>query len=153
MLTVKVWISKRPTLLHNIYRVRGETDLKDIMACRLPSILAGDFNAHHTMWCRSTDRAGRILLDQIENSNEYVIMNKPQIPTTQYGTTIDCRIVNYVGIVTMIIHPLTNVCARRARLCVWFGQANILFIDESMAVQILFFGFIILNYSWVRYNT
>ena len=93
MLTVKVWINKRPTLLHNIYRVRGETDLKYIMACRLPSILAGDFNAHHTMWCRSTDRAGRILLDQIENSNEYVIMNKPQIPTTQYGTTIDCRIV------------------------------------------------------------
>ena len=61
---------------------------------RLPSILAGDFNAHHTMWCRSTDRAGRILLDQIENSNEYVIMNKPQIPTTQYRTTIDLTIVH-----------------------------------------------------------
>ena len=45
------------------------------------------------------------------------------------------------------------VCARRARLCVWIGLTNILFIDESMAVHILFFGFIIWNYSWVRYNT
>ena len=26
------------------------------------------------------------------------------------------------------------VCARRARLCVWNGLTNILFIDESMAV-------------------
>ena len=26
------------------------------------------------------------------------------------------------------------VCARRARLCVWIGLTNILFIDESMAV-------------------
>ena len=30
------------------------------------------------------------------------------------------------------------MCARRARLCVWIGLTNILFIDESMAVHILF---------------
>ena len=30
------------------------------------------------------------------------------------------------------------MCARRARLCVWISLTNILFIDESMAVQILF---------------
>ena len=48
MLTVKVWINKRPTLLHNIYRVRGETDLKDIMACRLPSILL--VQVHRSCW-------------------------------------------------------------------------------------------------------
>ena len=94
LLTVKVWINKRPTLLHNIYRVRGETDFRDILACRLPSILAGDFNAHHKMWGRSTDRAGRILLDQIENANAYVILNKPHTPTTQYDTTIDLTIVH-----------------------------------------------------------
>ena len=29
-----------------------------------------------------------------------------------------------------------GMCARRARLCVWLGLTNILFIDESMAVQI-----------------
>ena len=28
------------------------------------------------------------------------------------------------------------MCAHRARLCVWIGLTNILFIDESMAVQI-----------------
>ena len=28
------------------------------------------------------------------------------------------------------------MCARRARLCVWIGLTDILFIDESMAVQI-----------------
>ena len=28
------------------------------------------------------------------------------------------------------------MCARRARLCVWNGLTNILFIDESMAVYI-----------------
>ena len=28
------------------------------------------------------------------------------------------------------------MCARRARLCVWIGLTNKLFIDESMAVQI-----------------
>ena len=36
-----------------------------------------------------------------------------------------------------------GVCARCARLCVWIGLTNILFMDESMAVHILFFGFII----------
>ena len=30
------------------------------------------------------------------------------------------------------------MCARRARLCVWIGLTNILFIDESMAVQFFF---------------
>ena len=45
-----------------------------------------------------------------------------------------------------------GVCACRARLYVWIGLTNILFIDESMAVHFIF-GFIIWNYSCVRYNT
>ena len=94
LLTVKVWINKRRTLLHNIYRVKGETAFMDILACRLPSILAGDFIAHHKMWGRSTDRAGRILLDQIEDANAYVVLNKPHTPTTQHDTTIDLTIVH-----------------------------------------------------------
>ena len=44
------------------------------------------------------------------------------------------------------------VCVHAVRGCVWIGLANILFIDESMAVH-FFFGFIIWNYSRVRYNT
>ena len=32
------------------------------------------------------------------------------------------------------------VCARRARLCVWIGLTNLFFIDESMEVQIKFYG-------------
>ena len=35
------------------------------------------------------------------------------------------------------------MCARCARLCVWIGLTNILFIDESMAVHIVFF--------WINY--
>ena len=33
------------------------------------------------------------------------------------------------------------MCARRERLCVWIAPTNILFIDKSMAVQIIFFYF------------
>ena len=92
MLTVKVWIEKK--LLHNIYRVSGETSFTEILSGRLPSIFAGDFNVYHTHCCRSTDGLGRTLLDQIENVYMYVIMNKPQMPTTTYNTTIDLTIVH-----------------------------------------------------------
>ena len=94
VLTVKVWFNKKETLLHNIYRVRGQVTFSEILAGRLPSILAGDFNAHHTMWCRSTNGSGRTLLEQIENAPTYTIMNNPQTPTTKYNTTIDLTIVH-----------------------------------------------------------
>ena len=66
----------------------------EMLAHPLPSIIAGDFNAHHTMWCRYTDGPGRTLLEQIESANTYVLMNKPQVHTTQYNTTIDLTIVH-----------------------------------------------------------
>ena len=94
VLTTKVWIDKKPTLLHNIYRVRGEIAFTEILAHRLPSILAGDFNAHHTLWCRSTNAPGRTLLNQIEDSNSYTIMNNPESSTTIHDTTIDLTIVH-----------------------------------------------------------
>ena len=94
VLTTKVWIDKKTTLLHNIYRVRGEMAITEILAHRLPSILAGDFNAHHTLWCRSTNAPGRTLLNQIEDSNSYTIMNNPEFYTTIYDTTIDLTIVH-----------------------------------------------------------
>ena len=37
----------------------------------------------------------------------------------------------------MFIYTMCK-CARRARLCVWIGLTNILFIDESMAVKKIF---------------
>ena len=94
VLTVIVWIDKQPTLLHNVYRVRGETKFTEMLAHPLPSIIAGDFNAHHTMWCRYTDGPGRTLLEQLESANTYALMNKPQVHTTQYNTTIDLTIVH-----------------------------------------------------------
>ena len=94
VLTTKVWIDKKPTLLHNIYRVRGEIAITEILAHRLPNILAGDFNAHHTLWCGSTNAPGRTLLNQIEDSNSYTIMNNPEFYTTIYDTTIDLTIVH-----------------------------------------------------------
>ena len=94
VLTVKVWINKQPTLLHNVYRVRGETKFTAMLAHPLPSINAGGFNAHHTMWCRYTDGPGRTLLEQLESTNSCALMNKPQIHTTQYNTTIDLTIVH-----------------------------------------------------------
>ena len=53
----------------------------------MPSILAGDFNAHHTMWCRYTD-------GQVENASNYAIMYYPQTPTTTHNTTFDLIIVH-----------------------------------------------------------
>ena len=89
-----MWIDKKPTLLHNTYRVRGDTAFTDILNCRIPGILAGDFNAHHSMGCRYTDGPGRKLLDQVKNTSNYAIMNEPQTPTTTHNTTIDLTIVN-----------------------------------------------------------
>ena len=86
VLTVKVWINKKATLLHNIYRVRGQIAFTEILADRLPSILA--------MWCRSTNGSGRTLLEQIENAHTHTIMNNPQTSTTIYNTTIDLTIVH-----------------------------------------------------------
>ena len=52
----------------------------------------------------------------------------------------------------IILHTIVCVCTPCAAVCLDWSN-KILFIDESMAVHILFFGIIIWNYSWVRYNT
>ena len=93
-LSVKVWLQGKPVIMHNIYRVKDSVNLTSILSSSTPSFIAGDFNAHHTLWCKKTDRAGRELLAQIEDNQQYVIKNEMQTPTTQYNTTIDLTIVH-----------------------------------------------------------
>ena len=93
-LSVKVWLQGKPVIMHNIYRVKDSFNLTSILSGNTPSFIAGDFNAHHTLWGKKTDRAGRDLLAQIEDNQQYVIKNEMQTPTTQYNTTIDLTIMH-----------------------------------------------------------
>ena len=93
-LSVKVCLQGKPVIMHNIYRVKDSVNLTSILSSSTPSFIAGDFNAHHTLWCKKTDRAGRELLAQIEDNQQYVIKNELQTLTTKYNTTIDLTIVH-----------------------------------------------------------
>ena len=57
----------------------------------------GDFNAHHASWCRARqNRAGINISDQLDDIDEYVMMNMESteyVATTTYDTTIDLSIV------------------------------------------------------------
>ena len=58
----------------------------------------GDFNAHHSSWCRAAqNRAGINISEQLDDMDQYVMMNmenEEYIPTTTYNTTIDLAIIH-----------------------------------------------------------
>ena len=76
-LSVRVWLNNyKSILLHNIYRVDGEFDVVIPLSDGEESIMAGDFNAQHTSWCRANNAAGSSLNDQLvqhghSHSHEY----------------------------------------------------------------------------------
>ena len=91
-LSNRIWINNKPLLLHNLYRVNGVLDV--ITLTREPrSILAGDFNARDERWCRANNPAGRLLNEQIQDLDNFCLMNHPQVWTTVYKTAIDLSIV------------------------------------------------------------
>ena len=93
VLSVKIWHENKPIDIHNIYRVApANIDLLPIFTSGHTSIIAGDFNAHHTSWCRSNNASGQDLKSQLDNTNDFVLLNEPQVWTTTYETAIDLAI-------------------------------------------------------------
>ena len=92
-LSTRIWINNKPLLLHNLYRVNGDLDVTTTLTREPRSILAGDFNARDERWCRANNPAGRLLNEQIQDLDNFCLMNHPQVWTTVYKTVIDLSIV------------------------------------------------------------
>ena len=59
------------------------------------------------MWCRDHNRAGRLLNDQLQNLDNFCLMNHPQVWTTINKTEIDLSIlpVDMVPLTDLSIYP------------------------------------------------
>ena len=64
--------------------------------------MVGDFNARDKRWCRANSRAGRLLSDQLQDLDNFCLMNHPQVWTTVNKTVID------LSIVPVDMAPLTS---------------------------------------------
>ena len=93
-LSVRVWLNNKSILLHNIYRVDGEFDVVTPLSDGEESIMAGDFNARHTSWCRANNAAGSSLNDQLVQLDTHILMNTPHVSTTVHDTVIDLSLVS-----------------------------------------------------------
>ena len=81
-------------MLHNIYRVDGEFDVVTPLSDSEESIMAADFNAQHTSWCRNNNAAGSSLNDQLVQLDTHSLMNTPHLSTTVHDTGIDLSLVS-----------------------------------------------------------
>ena len=61
-----------------------------------------DFNAIDEMWCRSHNRAGRLLNEQLQNLDNFCLISYPQDWTTINKTEID------LSVILVDIVPLTD---------------------------------------------
>ena len=80
-LSTRIWLNNKPLLLHNIYRVDGELDITTTLTREPRSIIVGDFTARDEMWCIYHNRAGRLLNEQLQNLDNFCLMNHPQVLT------------------------------------------------------------------------
>ena len=78
-LSVRVWLNNKSISLHNIYRVDGEFVVVTPLSDDEESIMAGDFNARHTSWCRANNAAGSSLNDQLVQLDTHILMNTPHV--------------------------------------------------------------------------
>ena len=101
-LSTRIWLNNKPLILHNIYRVDGELDITTPLTRDPRSIMVGDFNARDEMWCRDHNRAGRLLNEQLQDLDNFCLMNHPQVWTTTYKTAID------LSLLPVDMAPLTN---------------------------------------------
>ena len=92
-LSTRIWINNKPLLLHNLYRVDGDLDITTPLTREPRSIMVGDFNARDERWCRANNRAGSLLNEQIQDLDNFCLMNHPQVWTTVNKTVIDLSIV------------------------------------------------------------
>ena len=64
--------------------------------------MIGNFNARDELWCRDHNRAGRILNEQLQNLDNFCLMNHRQVWTTINKTAIDLSLLS-VDIVPLAI--------------------------------------------------
>ena len=79
----------KPLLLHNTYRVDGELDITPPLTRELRSMMVVNFNARDELWCRDHNTEGRILNEQLQNLDNFCLINQQQVWTTINKTTID----------------------------------------------------------------
>ena len=101
-LSTRIWLNNKPLLLHNIYIVDGELDITTPLTRKPRSIMVVDFNARDEMWFRDHNRAGRLLNEQLQNLDNFCLMNHPQVWTTINKTAI------YLSLLPVDIVPLTD---------------------------------------------
>ena len=101
-LSTRIWINNKPLILHNLYRVDGDLDITTPLTREPRSIMVGDFNARDERWCRANNRAGRLLNEQIQDLDNFCLMNHPQVCTTINKTVID------LSLVPVDMAPLTS---------------------------------------------
>ena len=121
VLTVKIWLKDEKLLLHNLYRTGGEVDLAGLLDTPTPAFMGCDINAQHILWHTSSNTAGRRIMRQLDDLDEYVVLNQNQEPTTTYGTAIDI----------LVLH------ARLAARCHW-GVINDFVSDHFACCTTLF---------------
>ena len=93
VLSVKIWHENKPIDIHNIYRVEpANIDLSPIFTNGHTSIIAGDFNARHTSWCRKDNTTGKDLKNQLDATTQFVLLNEPQVWTTINDSVLDLAI-------------------------------------------------------------
>ena len=90
-ISIRVHLKSSTIIVHNIYSLDGKPDIRKAIADTEPSILCGDFNAHHRVWGPTQDRLGESLLEQVESSTRHAILNTGE-PTHISGTGIDITI-------------------------------------------------------------
>ena len=88
-LTTRICLNNKPLLLNNIYRVDG--DITTPLTREPRAMMLGDCNARDERWCRDHNRAGRLLNYQLENLNNFCLINHP-LWTTINKTTINLSI-------------------------------------------------------------
>ena len=101
-LSTRIWINNKPLLTHNLYRVDGNLDITTPLTREPRSIMVGDFNARDERWCKANNRAGRLLNDQIQDLDNFCLMNHPQVWTTVNKTVIG------LSLVPVDMAPLTS---------------------------------------------
>ena len=93
VLSVRIWINKRPLDIHNVYKTEPfPIDLEPILSTGHRVLIAGDYNARHPSWCRAANASGNILRDQLDRSNNCILLNHPQVWTTVNDSVLDLAV-------------------------------------------------------------
>ena len=85
---------QKPLLLCNIYRVYGELDLTTPLTREPRSIMVGHFNTRDLIWSNDHTRAGHPLNDQLQNHENFCLMNHQHVWIALNKTAIDHSLIS-----------------------------------------------------------